>query len=58
MIAQNSTRTTDSTDRIIILSATNSLNSVVAPKTKAARFSGTTRRILNSLMRSLASPHI
>jgi hypothetical protein len=58
MIARNTTGTTDSTDRVAVLSATNSNNPTVTPKTAIARFSGRTRRILNALMQSLATPHI
>ncbi len=58
MSIQNSIRTSESTDRIAALSATSPINPNALAKTTASRFSGTTRRILNALMRSLATPHI
>jgi len=57
-MSKNSIRTTDSTDRIVALSATGSANPNAMPKTAVVRFSVTTRRILNALMQSLATPHI
>jgi hypothetical protein len=58
MSAKNSVRITDSSDRIVALSATSPINPNSSAKSTAARFSGTTRRILNALMRSLSTPHI
>ena len=49
------TRTTDSTDRLAVLPSAKTAPAA-QPKTPA-RF-GAARRLLTSLMRSLASPHI
>jgi hypothetical protein len=54
---QNTTRTADSTDRTPALSVNRPTSPAVASKPAVARFSGAARRILNALMRSLATPH-
>jgi hypothetical protein len=58
MIAQITTRSTDSTDRIVALTAGRSSNTVSFSKKATSRLSQTAHRILNALMRSLATPHI
>jgi len=53
----NTTRTNDSTDRNVALVTGTRSNGAVA-KTVSVRVGGTARRLLNALMRSLATPHI
>jgi len=48
------TRTTESSDRIAALRAAKTAST----KTTLVRFSHTANRILNALMRTLATPHI
>jgi hypothetical protein len=48
---------TDSTDRTPALAASRT-GSVRLPKSSVARVGSAARRLLNSLMRSLATPHI
>jgi hypothetical protein len=55
---QKTTRTADSTDRMPALAAARPGSPVGFLKPATARISGAARRILNALMRSLASPHI
>jgi hypothetical protein len=55
---QNTTRTADSTDRMPALAAARPASPVAFSKPAASRIGGAARRILNALMRSLASPHI
>ena len=55
---QKTTRTADSTDRMPALVVARTASPVAFFKPAASRISGTARRILNALMRSLASPHI
>jgi hypothetical protein len=56
-IASSKTRTADSSDRTPVLTTAKA-----APATQqrplTARFGGTAKRLLNTLMRSLASPHV
>lgn len=54
----NTTRTTESTDRMPVLTINRPAGTTTTPKTSATRIGGTARRILNALMRSLATPHI
>jgi hypothetical protein len=58
MSIQNTTRNIDSTDRIAALTASRPSNPVLSSKTAVGRFSHTANRILNALMRTLATPHI
>ena len=55
---QKTTRTADSTDRMPALAVARPASPVTLFKPAAARIGGAARRILNALMRSLASPHI
>ena len=48
---------TDSTDRTPVLS-TAKTGSANQPKTPVGRFGSAARRLLNTLMRSLANPHV
>lgn len=57
MAAQN-TRSTESNDRIAALTAPRTAAPASTAKTTAGRFSQTANRILNALMRTLATPHI
>jgi hypothetical protein len=50
-------RTSDSSDRTAVLATARSGAPARRPGT-AARFGGAARRLLNALMRSLASPHV
>jgi hypothetical protein len=52
------TRTADSTDRIPTMPATKTSTTAQVPKSAVARFGGAARRLLNALMRSLATPHV
>jgi hypothetical protein len=52
------TRTADSTDRVPALSAAKTSAPAGTPKSAAARVGGAARRLLNALMRSLATPHV
>jgi len=56
-IASSKTRGTDSTDRTPALTTTKTAPAL-QPKATFARFGGAAKRLLNTLMRSLASPHI
>lgn len=49
----NTLRTSDSTDRTPTLA-----NSKAQTKSAVSRLGNTARRLLNSLMRSLATPHV
>jgi hypothetical protein len=51
-------RTADSTDRLPALAVARPATPVALLKPAATRIGGAARRILNALMRSLASPHI
>jgi len=55
--ASSKTRGTDSTDRTPALSTVKTA-STSQRKSPTARFGGAAKRLLNTLMRSLASPHI
>jgi hypothetical protein len=52
------TRTIDSTDRTASLAIATAKTIPPRVKTPATRVGDTTRRLLNSLMRSLASAHV
>jgi hypothetical protein len=56
MTAQSTIRTADSTDRMPALAA-RPARPATSPKV-AARVGAAARRILNALMRSLATPHV
>ena len=51
------TRGTDSTDRTPALMAAKT-GPTLQPRTRTARVGSAAKRLLNTLMRSLASPHI
>jgi len=52
------TRTADSTDRLPALPVAKTSAAVNSPKAAVARFGGAAKRLLNALMRSLATPHV
>ncbi len=54
----SATRTADSTDRTAALTTSSQSNRNGQPKPASVRVGGTARRLLNALMRSLATPHI
>ncbi|MCI0701820.1 MAG: hypothetical protein L0241_12120 [Planctomycetia bacterium] len=55
---QTTNRITDSTDRTAALVATRTAGSARQLKSASARVGSAAKRLLNALMRSLATPHV